>query len=160
MAVQIRLNKGSFCFDRPLVTSLCTSDTTMLSVCSSRGTQYIFHRVKSSFGTPQPRDVVSKLKTKSFRQRYTTEAPTAKAQIADFPFVVNPSGLEQKSIVDQTLPLVSYCRCWLSSTFPKCDGSHKAHNLATGTYNSIKNLMILESIRLLTIYAYDARFLL
>jgi CDGSH-type Zn-finger protein len=24
------------------------------------------------------------------------------------------------------------CRCWRSSTFPKCDGSHVAHNKATG----------------------------
>jgi CDGSH-type Zn-finger protein len=24
------------------------------------------------------------------------------------------------------------CRCWKSKTFPKCDGSHVAHNKATG----------------------------
>ena len=25
-----------------------------------------------------------------------------------------------------------YCRCWRSSTFPLCDGSHGKHNAATG----------------------------
>lgn len=27
---------------------------------------------------------------------------------------------------------VAYCRCWKSKTFPYCDGSHGAHNAATG----------------------------
>ena len=25
-----------------------------------------------------------------------------------------------------------YCRCWLSETFPNCDGTHMKHNKATG----------------------------
>lgn len=25
-----------------------------------------------------------------------------------------------------------YCRCWLSETFPACDGTHAKHNEATG----------------------------
>lgn len=29
-------------------------------------------------------------------------------------------------------PQVAYCRCWRSKTFPRCDGSHVAHNKATG----------------------------
>ncbi|EJK53120.1 hypothetical protein THAOC_27501 [Thalassiosira oceanica] len=28
--------------------------------------------------------------------------------------------------------VVAYCRCWRSSTFPLCDGSHVKHNKATG----------------------------
>ena len=27
---------------------------------------------------------------------------------------------------------VAFCRCWKSSTFPKCDGSHNKHNKETG----------------------------
>jgi CDGSH-type Zn-finger protein len=27
---------------------------------------------------------------------------------------------------------VKFCRCWKSTTFPFCDGSHDGHNLATG----------------------------
>jgi CDGSH-type Zn-finger protein len=26
----------------------------------------------------------------------------------------------------------AFCRCWLSDKFPRCDGSHKKHNEATG----------------------------
>lgn len=47
--------------------------------------------------------------------------------------VMNKLGFEQKTIVQQTLPATSYCRCWLSKSFPKCDGSHKHHNAITGT---------------------------
>lgn len=25
-----------------------------------------------------------------------------------------------------------FCRCWLSDTFPLCDGAHQKHNLETG----------------------------
>eukprot|EP00009_Paramoeba_aestuarina_P009107 CAMPEP_0201520934 /NCGR_PEP_ID=MMETSP0161_2-20130828/13403_1 /ASSEMBLY_ACC=CAM_ASM_000251 /TAXON_ID=180227 /ORGANISM="Neoparamoeba aestuarina, Strain SoJaBio B1-5/56/2" /LENGTH=106 /DNA_ID=CAMNT_0047919463 /DNA_START=80 /DNA_END=400 /DNA_ORIENTATION=+ len=28
--------------------------------------------------------------------------------------------------------VVAYCRCWKSSKFPYCDGSHVAHNKETG----------------------------
>lgn len=27
---------------------------------------------------------------------------------------------------------VAYCRCWQSSTFPFCDGSHRAYNAKHG----------------------------
>jgi CDGSH-type Zn-finger protein len=39
--------------------------------------------------------------------------------------VVVPTDLDDK-------PMVAYCRCWRSGTFPKCDGKHVAHNKDTG----------------------------
>lgn len=39
--------------------------------------------------------------------------------------VVVPTDLDGK-------PMVAYCRCWRSGTFPKCDGKHVAHNKDTG----------------------------
>lgn len=35
-------------------------------------------------------------------------------------------------VSEQDKKQVAYCRCWRSSTFPMCDGSHMKHNEATG----------------------------
>jgi CDGSH-type Zn-finger protein len=29
-------------------------------------------------------------------------------------------------------PMVAYCRCWKSGTFPLCNGAHMAHNKEAG----------------------------
>lgn len=70
---------------------------------------------------------------KSLAQRYSTAAPNAKGPIGEIDAIMNKFELQQKTIVEQAEVQVSYCRCWLSATFPRCDGSHKAHNMATGT---------------------------
>jgi CDGSH-type Zn-finger protein len=36
------------------------------------------------------------------------------------------------SMVDQEGGKKVYCRCWLSKTFPECDGTHVGHNKACG----------------------------
>mmetsp|Transcript_32408 Transcript_32408/g.58868 ORF Transcript_32408/g.58868 Transcript_32408/m.58868 type:complete len:97 (+) Transcript_32408:75-365(+) len=33
---------------------------------------------------------------------------------------------------DLSQPKVAFCRCWLSKTFPHCDGSHAKHNKDNG----------------------------
>ncbi|XP_057988675.1 CDGSH iron-sulfur domain-containing protein NEET-like isoform X1 [Hevea brasiliensis] len=35
-------------------------------------------------------------------------------------------------VAELSKPLTAYCRCWMSGTFPLCDGSHVKHNKATG----------------------------
>jgi CDGSH-type Zn-finger protein len=67
--------------------------------------------------------------TKTMSRRFTSTVDTHQTGSE---VIMNRLGLEQKTIVEQSLPITSYCRCWLSKTFPKCDGSHKQHNLETG----------------------------
>ncbi|CAG0924744.1 unnamed protein product [Notodromas monacha] len=42
------------------------------------------------------------------------------------------SPIVSKFSVSELADKVAFCRCWLSSKFPKCDGSHVKHNTATG----------------------------
>lgn len=111
----------------------CTSFGSMLSSCVSKLSRCV------SLASCRSSGPVKKLKTaesglkKRLVQCYTTDTLPPKGPIGDIDAVMNKFGLEQKSIVEQSEVAVSYCRCWLSSTFPRCDGSHKVHNMATGT---------------------------
>ncbi|CAB0002354.1 unnamed protein product [Nesidiocoris tenuis] len=49
--------------------------------------------------------------------------PSIKKDEAKVATMVNIEDLGDKTV---------YCRCWRSSTFPLCDGSHGAHNKETG----------------------------
>eukprot|EP00890_Picochlorum_soloecismus_P001408 jgi/Picsp_1/2268/NSC_05732-R1_protein len=40
--------------------------------------------------------------------------------------------VDTADVSTQEKPQVAYCRCWRSSTFPKCDGKHVKHNEETG----------------------------
>lgn len=65
-------------------------------------------------------------------RRLTTASSTDHTAVLENHVVMNKFGLEQKTIVQAEPTTVSFCRCWLSQTFPKCDGSHKHHNMLTG----------------------------
>lgn len=43
--------------------------------------------------------------------------------------VITPIEMQQ---LPQNKKKIAFCRCWLSSRFPYCDGTHIAHNKATG----------------------------
>ena len=35
----------------------------------------------------------------------------------------NPKVVDEANVSEQTKPMVAYCRCWRSKTFPLCDGT-------------------------------------
>jgi len=43
----------------------------------------------------------------------------------------NPKVVDLVEIEDLAEEKISYCRCWKSSKFPLCDGTHNKHNDAT-----------------------------
>jgi len=46
---------------------------------------------------------------------------------------VAPSRFSEVTVgIDIIAKRTSFCRCWLSKTFPLCDGAHKKHNAETG----------------------------
>jgi CDGSH-type Zn-finger protein len=64
-----------------------------------------------------------------------TSSATVKATTSRFP-VMNLNKLERMTTLkidelskDKEIWL---CRCWMSSTYPYCDGAHHAHNKETG----------------------------
>lgn len=82
------------------------------------------------------------IQNKINRRALSTASDTTSTTASDNSLVMNKLGLEQKTVVAQEMPVTSYCRCWLSKTFPKCDGSHKAHNALTGTNNRSNNFFL------------------
>lgn len=131
-----------------------TSLEIMLTLSSSMLSRYaILASTRSSGPAKVVKAAESGLK-KRLVQRYCTVTAPAKGPIGDIDAVMNKFGLEQKSIVEQSEQVVSYCRCWLSATFPKCDGSHKYHNMATGTH-SILSLPLLSCMSSLLTFHFD-----
>ncbi|KAG0553675.1 hypothetical protein M758_12G030200 [Ceratodon purpureus] len=67
--------------------------------------------------------------------RAEAEASTSTSAAAP----INPSIRKESDKVVDTVqvaelskPLVAYCRCWRSETFPLCNGAHVKHNKETG----------------------------
>lgn len=83
----------------------------------------------------------TRIHSKINRRALSTTSDTTSTTAPDSNLVMNRLGLEQKTIVAQEMPVTSYCRCWLSKTFPMCDGSHKAHNALTGMHNHSQNFL-------------------
>jgi len=44
----------------------------------------------------------------------------------------NPKVVDLVEVEDLAEDKITYCRCWKSSKFPLCDGTHNKHNEATG----------------------------
>merc|ERR1712151_91658 len=86
-------------------------------------TLMIYHASGLAFVTPPSTRLESRLLAKEYETMEGESKINLKVDL-DSPKVATMDEIEKGKKV--------YCRCWLSGTFPLCDGSHMGHNEATG----------------------------